>query len=49
MVQDVCRYGKVFYLQLAGEGKMPVLHFGMTGNVIVIASLDFFCSPYLNT
>ncbi|KAF8746194.1 hypothetical protein AX14_000001 [Amanita brunnescens Koide BX004] len=23
--------GKVFYLELDGEGKMPVLHFGMTG------------------
>ncbi|KAF8213641.1 Formamidopyrimidine-DNA glycosylase H2TH domain-containing protein [Mycena galopus ATCC 62051] len=25
------RYGKVFYLNLSGSGKMPVLHFGMTG------------------
>lgn len=25
------RAGKVFYLELDGEGKMPVLHFGMTG------------------
>ena len=23
--------GKVFYLELDGKGKMPVLHFGMTG------------------
>ena len=23
--------GKVFYLTLDGDGKMPVLHFGMTG------------------
>ncbi|KZP15254.1 AtMMH-1 [Athelia psychrophila] len=27
------RYGKVFYLHLEGEGKMPVLHFGMTGAI----------------
>lgn len=42
-IWDVCLYsanrrsltshhvGKVFYLELDGEGKMPVLHFGMTG------------------
>lgn len=23
--------GKVFYLELDGQGKVPVLHFGMTG------------------
>lgn len=23
--------GKVFYLQLSGEGRHPVMHFGMTG------------------
>ena len=27
--------GKVFYLELDGEGKMPVLHFGMTGAIQV--------------
>lgn len=25
--------GKLFYLELDGEGKMPVLHFGMTGAI----------------
>ena len=28
--------GKVFYLTLDGDGRMPVLHFGMTGNIHVI-------------
>ncbi|TDL28852.1 AtMMH-1 [Rickenella mellea] len=32
-VKNVARYGKVFYVELDGEGKMPVLHFGMTGNI----------------
>ncbi|KIY45221.1 hypothetical protein FISHEDRAFT_61237 [Fistulina hepatica ATCC 64428] len=27
------RYGKVFYLELEGKGRMPVLHFGMTGMI----------------
>ncbi|KAF7986196.1 hypothetical protein HWV62_38614 [Athelia sp. TMB] len=27
------RYGKVFYIDLEGEGKKPVLHFGMTGAI----------------
>ncbi|KAF6766463.1 AtMMH-1 [Ephemerocybe angulata] len=31
VVKDVQRYGKVFYILLEGEGKHPVLHFGMTG------------------
>ncbi|KIJ68770.1 hypothetical protein HYDPIDRAFT_25023 [Hydnomerulius pinastri MD-312] len=30
-VKDVARYGKCFYIELEGEGRMPVLHFGMTG------------------
>ncbi|KAG7090782.1 hypothetical protein E1B28_009867 [Marasmius oreades] len=30
-ITSVDRYGKVFYVILDGEGKMPVLHFGMTG------------------
>lgn len=29
------RSGKVFYLELEGNGRMPVLHFGMTGMVQV--------------
>ncbi|TFY70054.1 hypothetical protein EVJ58_g24 [Rhodofomes roseus] len=33
------RVGKVFYLQLDGEGKMPVLHFGMTGMLQVKGQL----------
>ena len=28
--------GKMFYLELSGEGKMPVLHFGMTGKLQVV-------------
>lgn len=27
--------GKVFYVELDGEGRAPVLHFGMTGNLLV--------------
>ncbi|KAK0466385.1 AtMMH-1, partial [Desarmillaria tabescens] len=30
-IDNVGRYGKVFYLELSGEGRMPVMHFGMTG------------------
>ncbi|KAE9409351.1 AtMMH-1 [Gymnopus androsaceus JB14] len=30
-ITDVKRYGKSFYLELDGEGRLPVLHFGMTG------------------
>ncbi|KAM5531508.1 hypothetical protein V8D89_014833 [Ganoderma adspersum] len=30
-VKDVQRYGKVFYLELEGDGRHPVMHFGMTG------------------
>ncbi|KAI0318747.1 hypothetical protein OF83DRAFT_1241797 [Amylostereum chailletii] len=30
-VKAVGRYGKAFYLELDGDGRMPVLHFGMTG------------------
>ncbi|KAJ7139591.1 AtMMH-1 [Mycena epipterygia] len=30
-VESAGRYGKVFYVNLSGSGKMPVLHFGMTG------------------
>lgn len=31
IVDDAARYGKYFYIQLQGNGRMPVLHFGMTG------------------
>lgn len=31
--------GKVFYLELDGKGKMPVLHFGMTGMLQVKGEL----------
>jgi formamidopyrimidine-DNA glycosylase len=31
MCHLLIRAGKVFYLELDGEGKHPVLHFGMTG------------------
>ncbi|KAF5338418.1 hypothetical protein D9758_012224 [Tetrapyrgos nigripes] len=30
-IKDVQRYGKQFYLVLDGKGRLPVLHFGMTG------------------
>ncbi|KAF8528041.1 Formamidopyrimidine-DNA glycosylase H2TH domain-containing protein [Hysterangium stoloniferum] len=30
-VIDAGRYGKVFYINLSGEGSSPVLHLGMTG------------------
>ena len=32
--------GKVFYIELDGEGRIPVLHFGMTGNVLVSSESD---------
>ncbi|TRM62394.1 DNA glycosylase/AP lyase [Schizophyllum amplum] len=35
IIVQVGRYGKVFYLLLSGEGRMPVLHFGMTGMIQV--------------
>ncbi|KAF8630200.1 hypothetical protein AX15_003055 [Amanita polypyramis BW_CC] len=35
VIQNVHRHGKVFYLELGGEGKVPVLHFGMTGKLQV--------------
>ncbi|KAI0733938.1 AtMMH-1 [Fomitopsis betulina] len=38
-VTNVGRYGKVFYMGLDGEGKMPVLHFGMTGMLQVKGQL----------
>jgi len=34
-VLDVKRLGKVFYMVLEREGRMPVMHFGMTGMVQV--------------
>ncbi|KII94399.1 hypothetical protein PLICRDRAFT_36669 [Plicaturopsis crispa FD-325 SS-3] len=36
------RYGKVFYLELDGEGKMPVMHFGMTGMLQVKGELPTY-------
>ncbi|EKM60731.1 uncharacterized protein PHACADRAFT_203883 [Phanerochaete carnosa HHB-10118-sp] len=38
-VKDVARYGKVFYFDLDGDGRMPVLHFGMTGMLQVKGQL----------
>ncbi|KAG8998907.1 hypothetical protein FRB90_012201 [Tulasnella sp. 427] len=32
-IVDVKRHGKVFWLVLDGEGRMPVMHFGMTGMI----------------
>lgn len=39
ILKDVKRYGKVFYLELDGDAPMPVLHFGMTGNILVSATV----------
>ncbi|KAJ6569659.1 AtMMH-1 [Mycena capillaripes] len=38
-VESAGRYGKVFYINLSGSGKMPVLHFGMTGMLQVKGEL----------
>ncbi|KAI0932719.1 hypothetical protein AcW1_000242 [Taiwanofungus camphoratus] len=38
-VTSIGRYGKVFYIQLDGTGKVPVLHFGMTGMLQVKGQL----------
>ncbi|KAI0700424.1 hypothetical protein BC835DRAFT_1449548 [Cytidiella melzeri] len=42
VVRDVGRYGKVFYMELEGDGKMPVMHFGMTGMLQVKGQLATF-------
>ncbi|EPQ61047.1 hypothetical protein GLOTRDRAFT_135611 [Gloeophyllum trabeum ATCC 11539] len=34
-VKNVGRYGKFFYMELDGKGRMPVLHLGMTGMIQV--------------
>ncbi|KAI0735590.1 AtMMH-1 [Earliella scabrosa] len=39
IVKEVQRYGKVFYLMLEGEGRHPVMHFGMTGMLQVKGKL----------
>lgn len=31
VVKDAFRYGKYLYIELEGAGRMPLLHFGMTG------------------
>ncbi|KAJ7293819.1 AtMMH-1 [Mycena rebaudengoi] len=38
-VENAGRYGKVLYINLSGKGKMPVLHFGMTGMLQVKGQL----------
>ncbi|KAI0651445.1 AtMMH-1 [Trametes meyenii] len=38
-VKEAQRYGKVFYLELDGDGKHPVMHFGMTGMLQVKGQL----------
>ncbi|KAJ7356814.1 AtMMH-1 [Mycena albidolilacea] len=38
-LESAGRYGKVFYLNLSGAGRMPVLHFGMTGMLQVKGEL----------
>ena len=31
LLADTLRVGKVFYIELEGDGRHPVMHFGMTG------------------
>ncbi|KAJ7630481.1 Formamidopyrimidine-DNA glycosylase H2TH domain-containing protein [Roridomyces roridus] len=38
-LESAGRYGKVFYINLSGPGRMPVLHFGMTGMLQVKGEL----------
>ncbi|KAJ7456496.1 DNA glycosylase/AP lyase [Mycena latifolia] len=38
-VESAARYGKVFFIVLDGKGRMPVLHFGMTGMLQVKGEL----------
>ncbi|KAI0367522.1 AtMMH-1 [Pilatotrama ljubarskyi] len=38
-VKDARRYGKVFYMLLDGDGRHPVMHFGMTGMLQVKGQL----------
>ncbi|KAJ7124830.1 AtMMH-1 [Mycena crocata] len=38
-VESAGRYGKVFYINLSGSGRLPVLHFGMTGMLQVKGEL----------
>ncbi|KAI0005375.1 Formamidopyrimidine-DNA glycosylase N-terminal domain-containing protein [Russula compacta] len=38
-IKTVGRYGKVFYIELDGEGRHPVLHFGMTGMLQIRGSI----------
>ncbi|KAJ7480157.1 Formamidopyrimidine-DNA glycosylase N-terminal domain-containing protein [Mycena galericulata] len=38
-IESAGRYGKVFYVNLSGSKKMPVLHFGMTGMLQVKGEL----------
>jgi len=38
-VADAYLPGKVFYILLEGEGRQPVLHFGMTGMLQVYSTL----------
>lgn len=38
--------GKQFYIELDGAGKMPVLHFGMTGTLQVGLPLSYLPKKY---
>ncbi|KAK7468485.1 hypothetical protein VKT23_002991 [Stygiomarasmius scandens] len=40
-ITNVHRYGKQFYIELDGKGKLPVLHFGMTGMLQVRGETPF--------
>ncbi|KAJ7102426.1 AtMMH-1, partial [Mycena belliarum] len=41
-VESAGRYGKVLYINLSGNGRMPVLHFGMTGMLQVKGELAMY-------
>ncbi|CAE6516483.1 unnamed protein product [Rhizoctonia solani] len=44
-VLSVGRYGKLFYIELDGPGRMPVLHLGMTGMVQASARRRAYLVP----
>ncbi|KAF8305527.1 AtMMH-1 [Clavulina sp. PMI_390] len=43
-ILEAGRFGKVFYVRLDGEGRHPVMHLGMTGNVYIKGTNPAFYS-----
>ncbi|THU82495.1 AtMMH-1 [Dendrothele bispora CBS 962.96] len=41
-ITNVQRYGKQFYIELDGKGRLPLLHFGMTGMLHVRGEIPLF-------